>query len=95
VIANAPETATALAPSLTDDDEWIRRNAALALLRLGPQAALATTDLVTALNSDNRYVSGKAAQTLKRIKTPEAQDLLMDHLFTARWCPETSAASRY
>ena len=55
----------------------------------------ATSDLVTALNSDNRYVSGKAAQTLKRIKTPEAQDLLMDHLFTARWCPETSAASRH
>ncbi len=95
VIANAPETATALAPSLTDDDEWVRRNAALALLRLGPLAALATTDLVTALNNDNRYVSGKAAQTLKRINSPEAQDLLMDHLFTARWCPETSAASRY
>ncbi|MEE3259569.1 MAG: HEAT repeat domain-containing protein [Candidatus Latescibacterota bacterium] len=90
-----PDTAAALAPGLTDADEWVRRNTALALLRLGPGASPAQTALVTALDSDNRYVSAKAAQTLKRINTPEAQEALLDHLFTARWCPLTSAASRY
>lgn len=95
VIGNDPAIASALAPSLADTDEWIRRNTALALLRLGPQAAPISTDLATALDSDNRYVRAKAAQTLKRIGTPEAQSALLDHLFTARWCPETSAANRY
>ena len=95
VIGHHPEIANALAPSLSDADEWIRRNTALALLRLGPQAAPASADLITALDNDNRYVSAKAAQALKRIDTPAAQSALLDYLFTARWCPETSAASRY
>ena len=36
-----------------------------------------------------------AALALQRIDTPQAQEALLDHLFTARWCPLTSAASRY
>jgi hypothetical protein len=93
--ADDPNSAAALAPGLTDADEWVRRNAALALLRFGAKAAPASADLVAALDSDNRYVSAKAAQTLKCINTPEAQEVLLDHLFTARWCPLTSAASGY
>ena len=80
---------------LADADEWISRNAALALLRLGSRAEPAIDDLVAALDSDNRYVSAKAAQTLKHIETPVARDALLDYLFTTRWCSMTSAASTF
>ena len=94
-ITGGEDIATALAPCLSDDDEWTCRNAALALLRLGPDAAPAQNAIVTALASENRYVSAKAAQTLERIGTQTAQQALLEYLFTARWCPKTSAASGF
>lgn len=94
-LGTASDLAPALAQHLDDNDEWVSRNAALGLARLGANAAPAQGALVEALASSNRYVGAKAVLALQRIDTPQAQEALLDHLFTARWCPLTSAASRY
>ena len=94
-VTGGEDIATALAPCLSDNDEWTCRNTALALLRLGPDAAPVQNSIVAALASENRYVSAKAVQTLKRLGTQSAQQALLDYLFTARWCPKTSAASSF
>ena len=50
---------------------------------------------VRTLDHEDRYVRGKAVLALRRIGTPEATDLLMEHLITARWCPLTTTKSQY
>ena len=84
-----------LAGVLGDDDEWVRRNAALGLARLGPAAEAVQPAVVSALDDPNRYVSAKAAKTLERIGTPEATEILFDYLFSARWCPITTKDTPY
>ena len=45
-------------------DEWVRRNVALGLARLGPAAEAVQPAVVAALDDPNRYVSAKAGQDL-------------------------------
>jgi len=45
-----------LAGNLQDSDDWVRRNASLALARLGSHAEEAVPDLKSALKDENRYV---------------------------------------
>ena len=72
-----PAVLEELAGVLGDDDEWVRRNAALGLARLGPAAEAVQPAVVAALDDPNRYVSAKAAKTLERIGTPEATEICL------------------
>ena len=90
-----PAVLEELAAALGDDDEWVRRNAALGLARQGRAAEAVQPAVAAALKDPNRYVGAKAAKTLERIGTPEATEVLFDYLFTARWCPATSRATPY
>ena len=81
--------------ALHDSDYRVRRNAALALCHLGEAGESAVAALLEVLEDENRYNRFYAALALRRIGTPKATNALMDSLFTARWCPLTSADSRY
>ena len=85
----------ALIDALSDEDETVRRNASLAVAKLGPMAEGAIDALSNILNDPNRYALGNAAEALKRIGTPDATEILIDHLMTARWCPVTRQGSPY
>jgi len=84
-----------LAEALRDQEPYVRFNAATALARIGPAATEATAALVDALDDSNRYTRAWAAQALRRIATPEALDVLVDHLMLARWCATTQTDDRY
>lgn len=81
--------------ALHDADYRVRRNAALALCHLGEAGACAVPALLDVLEDENRYNRFYAALALRRIGTPKATNALLDSLFMARWCPLTSAESRY
>jgi HEAT repeat protein len=85
----------ALAGALRDEQPFVRFNAALALARIGPAAAEAVPALAGTLADSDRYTRGWALLALRRIATPEATDILLDHLMTGRWCPITTTGSRY
>lgn len=91
----APDTVSALSGMLQDEHYWIRDNAARALARLGPAADAAIPALTDTLNDENRYVRFHATFALKQIGTPEATDVLFDHLLTSRWCPLTTSHSAF
>ena len=91
----AQNTVSALTRLLPDEHYWIRDNAARALARLGPAAEAAVPALMDTLNDENRYVRFHAMFALKQIGTPEATNLLFDHLLTSRWCPLTTAHSAF
>lgn len=91
----APDTVSALSGMLRDEHYWIRDNAARALARLGPAADAAIPALMDTLNDENRYVRFHATFALKQIGTPEATNLLFDHLLTSRWCPLTTSHSAF
>lgn len=75
---------------LNDADGQARFESALALARIGPDAAAATSALGQALHDENRYVRANAVDALNRIGTLDAQRLLIDHLLGARWCYTTT-----
>ena len=58
-------------------------------------AEAAVPALRDALHDENRYVPGYAVEALERIATPDAMQVLLPFLKTARWCPHTSPASIY
>ena len=91
----AQNTVLALIELLRDERYWIRDNAARALARLGPNAEAAIPALMDTLNDENRYVRFHATFALKQIGTPEATNLLFDHLLTSRWCPLTTSHSAF
>ena len=91
----AQNTVPALIDLLYDEHYWIRDNAARALARLGPAAEAAIPALMDTLNDENRYVRFHATFALKQIGTPEATNLLFDHLLTSRWCPLTTSHSAF
>jgi HEAT repeat protein len=96
--AAASPAVPALAAALGDEQPYVRINAATALARIGPAASQATEvvpALARALADPDRYVVGWAGLALRRIATPEAADVLLDHLMNARWCPQTTVDSRY
>jgi HEAT repeat protein len=90
-----PDGVAALARALTDSDDEVRFNAALALARIGKGAEAAVPALADALNDGNRYVGGYAIEALDRIGTPEAYAVLVPHLKVARWCPITNNKSLF
>ena len=89
------ETVDVLTNGLQDDYYWIRDNAARALAKLGTRAEQAIPTLAAQLEDGNRYVRFHAALALKQINTPEAQDVLFNHLFTSRWCELTTRGTPY
>lgn len=93
-----PGAATAL-PALIahvrDPDMRVRYNAALALAKIGAPDDNAIPPLVETLADEDRYVRYFAGVALRRLGTPAAQAALLDHLFTARWCPLTTKESMY
>ncbi len=95
VAQGSSEAVPALIDSLSDEDEIVRRNSALAIAKLGPMAEEAADSLSALMNDSNRYVIGNAAEALKRIGTPEANEMLIEHLMTARWCPVTKPGTLY
>ncbi len=80
---------------LDDEDYRVRRSAALAVIKLGSSAASATQQLVPLLEDENRYNRFYGELALRHIGTTEANDILLDALFTARWCPVTTKDDRY
>lgn len=83
--------------SVDDEDYRVRRNAAIAL----KAARRVTQDTVPALGrmleDDNRYNRFYAANALRNLApvAEQAEQVLLDHLFTSRWCPLTNADDRY
>lgn len=69
----------------TDPSGEVRRNAALSLARLGPNAAAAVPALARGMMDSNHYVRGFSVYALSRIGTPEATQALVKHLQTMRW----------
>jgi len=76
--------------AVTDEDYRVRRNAALAVVKIGTQAAVTIPGLMEMLEDENRYNRFYATLALRRIGTQEAQEVLLDQLFVARWCPITT-----
>ena len=89
------ETVQVLATGLSDDYFPVRDNAARALAKLGALAEPAMPALVAQLEDEDRYVRFHAALALKQIQTPEAQDVLFNHLFTSRWCALTTRGTPF
>ena len=73
--------------AMDDEEALVRRNAALSLARLGPAATGAVGVLECALDEEDHYVRGYAVQALRRIATPRASTVLLNHLEIARWDP--------
>ncbi len=93
--AAASAAVPALIAVVRDDDMRVRYNACLALAKIGEPANEAIPALVETLADEDRYVRHFAALALRHIGTAEAQNALMDALFTARWCPITTPESMY
>ena len=86
---------TAITGALDDEDYRVRRSAALSVAKLGRSAAPAVEHLVPLLRDENRYNRFYGELALSRIGTPEANAILLEALFTARWCPVTTKDDRY
>ena len=94
--AAVPELIDALQDNVTETYDrrhrgafgCIRPAAALALGRIGPEAAAAVPALSRCLpDSKNRYVTGFGVEALHRIGTDQATDVLVDYLKSTRFCP--------
>ena len=96
-VSGSGQSAGALAETLgCEEDEWVRRYAALSLLRLGRDAADAVPQLKqAALTDPNRYVQAKSLEALQRMGTSEATSAAFDILQTLRWCPHTGIGSGF
>jgi hypothetical protein len=96
-VGGSGQSAGALAETLSrEEDEWVRRYAALSMLRLGPVATDAVPQLKrAALTDPNRYVQAKSLEALQRMGTSEATSAAFDILQTLRWCPHTGIGSGF
>ena len=88
-------TVQVLTDGLNDELYWVRYNAARSLAQLGAVSEPAIPVLVEQLEDENRYVRFNAALALKRIDTPEAREVLFNHLFSTRWCALTTNETPY
>ncbi len=89
-----PDTLDAFCVGLGDWDAEVRFDAALALVRAAATAPGKLLEplievLGGALYDNNRYVAAHAADALDRIGSKAALAILLPHLRTARWCPQT------
>ncbi len=86
---DASAAAAALAAVMQDDNDTVRRNAALSLARIGSGAASAADRVASALaagcDDDNLYVNGYSVLGLRRLATPRAHRELLARLEEARW----------
>ena len=89
------QTVQVLTEGLSDEHYWIRYNAARSLAKLGPLSEPAIPILIEQLEDENRYVRFHAALALKEIDTPEAREVLFNHLFSTRWCALTTRETPY
>ena len=80
---------------LGDEDYRVRRSACLAVAKFGRLVSEAAPAVAIVLRDENRYNRFYATLALRRIGTPDAQDLLLDDLFTSRWCPITTKDDRF
>lgn len=87
--------ARVVAEGLSDEDYRVRRSACLAVSKFGSTAADVVRDVAPVLEDENRYNRFYATLALRRIGTPEASELMLADLFTARWCPLTTKDDRY
>jgi len=85
----------ALVSALGDENEQVRFNVCLSLLRIGSVAEKAVPALIEALEDSDRYVRAYAVDALHRIGTKEAHDALFKYLLVSRWCPTTTPASTF
>lgn len=93
--AAAAPALPALIDHLRDPDMRVRHNACLALAKIGQPAEAAIAPLLETLEDEDRYVRYFAGVALRRLATPESQRVLLDALFTARWCPVTTPENMY
>ncbi|MEK8129120.1 HEAT repeat domain-containing protein [Paenibacillus filicis] len=84
-----------LIQGLQDDDAQVRFMSGLALTRLGRSGEAAVPALERALDDENRYVRAHAAEALRYIGTPKAQDILIRELFRSRWCATTTKENAF
>jgi hypothetical protein len=84
-----------LGKALDDEDDWVCRNAALALLRLGPHAEPAEATLINGLRHRNRYVRWKAARSLERIGSSRSLEAALDFYRTSAWCSITDTGAPF
>jgi len=80
---------------LGDEDYRVRRSACLEVAKFGRLVSEAAPAVAIVLRDENRYNRFYATLALRRIGTPDAQDLLLDDLFTSRWCPITTKDDRF
>lgn len=80
---------------LQDEDVQVRFTAGLSLCRMGAAAEAAIPALTAALDDDNRYVRGHAAEALHYIGTDAAKNVLIEFLLNSRWCPTTTPQSTF
>ncbi|HCV26475.1 MAG TPA: hypothetical protein DGN59_23750 [Candidatus Latescibacteria bacterium] len=84
-----------LVAALESDDEWLARNASLAIARHGKSAGDFVEQLQCTVAHPNRYVQANALKALQRIDTPASRTALIDALQTSRWCPITTPKTPY
>lgn len=84
------QTIQALSDGLDDEYYWVRYNATRSLAILGPLSEPALPKLITQMEDENRYVRFNAALALKQINTTESREILINHLFSTRWCALTT-----
>ncbi|MBV7332812.1 HEAT repeat domain-containing protein [Chloroflexi bacterium TSY] len=86
VSQNDPSVAASLAQLVENDPSgMVRRNAALSLARLGPNAREAVPALAKGMSDPNHYVRGYSVHALARIGTPEASQAALRQLEVLRY----------
>ena len=84
-----------LVERLRDEDRRVRRMASVALAQIGRCVDGAVEALREVMEDEDRYNRFYAGLALRRLDNEEAKELLIDALFTARWCSVTTTESRY
>ena len=72
----AKEAVPVLIDALKDENIYVRRRAALVLVKIGPEAKAAVPALIDALKDKDKDVRSNAAEALGEINTPEARKAL-------------------
>ena len=89
--ADASPAAAALAAAVEDENEVVRRNAALSLARVGSGAGTASDQVAMALaarlGDASHYVRGYSVLGLRRMGTQRAREALLAYLESTRWDP--------
>lgn len=83
------QIAIKLADALSDENDIVRRNAALAIARIGDRAGdyidRVADALAIGLSDDTHYVRGYSVLGLRRLATNRAYQQLLSHLESSRW----------